>query len=144
MVKPPFEPEDLKILARALEHLEEVTKKASGALWSASEYCQEGEDHYNAGEDILQKANKLMDEVERRRLVLQDQEDRIRRDIIRAEGMLADLDKREDQLRKQTEITNKPVIDLLNDVLMALELDESPADIAAELRRQHTYLDAKW
>lgn len=133
MVKPPFEPEDLLTMARVLEKLEEISKTAAETMRSASEYCEDGESHYDQGEEFRQDAKQIMDEVERRELVLQDQQARIERDIIRAEGMLAKID-----------VANKPVIDLLNDVLMALELDESPKDIAAELRRQHAYLDAKW
>ncbi|UKL14979.1 hypothetical protein hairong_074 [Pseudomonas phage hairong] len=133
MVKPPFDPSDLKSLARALEMIEEVSKKAAESLRSASDYCEEGEEHYDTGDEFRKDAKELMDEIERRELMLEENRRSIERDIIRAEGMLAKID-----------LANKPVIQLLNDVLMALELDESPATIAAELRRQHAYLDAKW
>lgn len=133
MVKPPFDPSDLKTLARALEEIEEVTKKAAEAVRSASDYCEEGEGHYDTGEEFRKEAKELLDEVERREAALEENRRSVERDIIRAEGMLAKID-----------LANKPVIQLLNDVLMVLELDESPATIAAEIRRQHAYLDAKW
>lgn len=133
MVNPPFESEDLKTLARALEAIEEISKKVAEATRSASDYLEEGEGHYDSGEEFRKEAKELMDEVEKREFYLEEKRIDLERDTIRNEGILAKID-----------AANKPVIQLLNDVLMALELDESPAAIAAELRRQHAYLDAKW
>lgn len=133
MVKPAFDTADIRNMARALEEIEELSKKAAEVLRSASNYCEEGEGHYDTGEEFRKEAKELMDEVEKREFVIEDKRRTLERDMIRNEGILAKID-----------LANKPVITLLNDILMALELDESPAVIAAELRRQHTYLDAKW
>lgn len=87
---------------------------------------------------------KLYKEVEEREDKLSLNMERFKENVDSEQKRLEDMEKNLEHRRNLVEIANKPVKESIGEILMMLELDESPEEIARLIRNKHHILVPTW
>ena len=86
----------------------------------------------------------LFAEVEVREAELERRQEMHKENVASAAGQLAQQQKDLDARTVLIEMANKPVKETINEILMLLELEETPEEIAKMVRKKHNILEPKW
>lgn len=128
---------DLRRSQRALDDLVEMASKNSDLLDSIRGAVDENEGILQETEERLEELKKMEADLEREKEALLTAKLELHADKIRYDGLMKKAEERLDLLNRQP-------IALLEEALLALECDETPAAIAQRFRDTHQLLNGQW
>ncbi|MEG0063038.1 MAG: hypothetical protein RR740_00395 [Pseudomonas sp.] len=132
-----FSKAELRESERALDNLVEMAQKNSSVLSSMRDAIDENEGLLQEMEEQKAEVERMLAENAREREYLQTARLELHADKIRYDGLMKKAEERLDLLER------KPII-LLEEVMLALECDETPEQIAKRFKDTHELFTGQW
>ncbi|UKL14978.1 hypothetical protein hairong_073 [Pseudomonas phage hairong] len=132
-----------KLRAVALDGLESKQQHVAREI-ERLEKLRDEQNWHEKSKTAAAELDKLFAELETREAALERRKD-MHEDNVTSQANRLNQEQRDLNARAAlVEMANKPVKESINEILMLLELDESPEEIARLIRKKHHILEPKW